>query len=131
MLFQSRDCERRVIAAKDAVDRAEAMGWLFAKEVRDGIDALEKRLGDVLKENLRLRALVGAEVRRQMPILRRNFYELWPMRNHEGTTERRVVRRELRKLIGMMRDERAFYGDITRPIRRAPRWNVRRLNSDA
>ena len=45
-------------------------------------------------------------MRRQMPVLRRNFFELWPSRNHEGTTERRVVRRELRRLIEMMREER-------------------------
>jgi hypothetical protein len=48
-------------------------------------------------------------MRRQMPVLQRNFYELWPSRNHEGTTERRVVRSQLRKLLAMMREERAFY----------------------
>lgn len=56
-LFDARECERRVLAALRALDRAEELGWNFAAEVRDGFDALEERLGESLKENLRWRSL--------------------------------------------------------------------------
>jgi hypothetical protein len=54
-VLDARDLSRRVLAARDALDRAEAIGWLFAPQVRDGFDALDERLGEVLKENLRLK----------------------------------------------------------------------------
>jgi hypothetical protein len=64
-----------------------------------GTDADSGFVGPSTVRSARTRGVM----RRQMPVLQRNFYELWPSRNHEGTTERRVVRSQLRKLLAMMR----------------------------